>query len=51
MRSLTVICADPHIHEMLTTVIKAPAAKIKRCTVHCMRQVHAYNAHDVDGGS
>jgi len=36
---------------MHTTVIKPPAAKIKRRPVQCMRQVNAYNAHDADGGN
>jgi len=34
---------------MLKTVIKPPAAKIKRRPVHCMPQVNAYNVHDAGG--
>ena len=35
-------------HTMLTTVIKPPAAKIKRRPVRCVHQVNAHNTHDAD---
>ena len=34
---------DLTMHSALTTVIKLPAAKIKRRRVRCMHQVNAYN--------
>jgi len=33
-----------------TMIIKLLAAKIKGPCVHCMRQVNAYNAHNINGG-
>jgi len=35
----------------LATVIKLPAAKIKRHHVCCVLQVNAYNAQDAGGGN